>query len=56
MRSITKSLACAALCAAIAGIAPDLPDFRQFFDLVGMQDVRELEERYGVPEDTRLDY
>jgi 2-methylisocitrate lyase-like PEP mutase family enzyme len=41
---------------SIAGIAPDLPDFRQFFDLVGMQDVRALEERYGVPEDARLDY
>jgi 2-methylisocitrate lyase-like PEP mutase family enzyme len=41
---------------SIAGIAPDLPDFQQFFDLVGMQDVRALEERYGVPEGTRLDY
>lgn len=40
----------------IAGIAPQLPNFRDLFDLVGMQDVRELEERYGVPEDSRLDY
>lgn len=41
---------------SIAGIAPKLPDFRQFFDLVGMQDVRALEERYSVPEKSRLDY
>jgi 2-methylisocitrate lyase-like PEP mutase family enzyme len=41
---------------SIAGIAPQLPDFRQFFDLVGMQDIRALEERYGVPEDSRLGY
>lgn len=41
---------------SIAGIAPNLPDLRQFFDLVGMQDVRALEERYGVPEPSRLDY
>ncbi|HUG04303.1 MAG TPA: hypothetical protein VML92_07740, partial [Steroidobacteraceae bacterium] len=41
---------------SIAGIAPEMPDFRQFFDLVGMQEIRELEERYGVPEDSRLGY
>lgn len=41
---------------SVAGIAPDLPDFRQFFDLLGMQDVRALEERYGVPQDSRVDY
>jgi 2-methylisocitrate lyase-like PEP mutase family enzyme len=40
----------------IAEIAPELPDFRQFFDLVGMQDIRALEERYGVPGESRLDY
>ena len=40
----------------IAGIAPKLPDFRQFFDLLGLQEVRALEERYGVPDDRRVDY
>jgi len=40
----------------VAGIAPQLPDFRRFFDLVGMQDVRALEERYGVEDEKRLDY
>lgn len=41
---------------SIAGIAPGLPDFRQFFDLVGMQEVRDLEERYGVADEKRVDY
>lgn len=34
----------------VAGLAPKLPDFRQFFDLVGMQELRALEERYGTPD------
>ncbi|MEX2149732.1 MAG: oxaloacetate decarboxylase [Steroidobacteraceae bacterium] len=41
---------------SIAGIAAALPDFKQFFDLVGMQEIRALEERYGVPEESRLGY
>lgn len=40
----------------IAGIAPDVPSFQEFFDLVGMQDVRALEERYGVPDEARAGY
>ena len=40
----------------IAAIAPDVPSFQQFFDLVGMQEVRELEARYGVPENARAGY
>ncbi|MDF2813168.1 MAG: carboxyvinyl-carboxyphosphonate phosphorylmutase [Microvirga sp.] len=40
----------------IAGIAPNVPSFQEFFDLVGMQEVRELEERYGVPEAGRAGY
>lgn len=40
----------------IAAIAPHVPTFQQFFDLVGMQEVRELEERYGVPEEARANY
>jgi len=40
----------------IASIAPEVPSFQQFFDLVGMQDVRALEERYGVPEEARTNY
>jgi hypothetical protein len=41
---------------SIAGIETELPEFRQFFDLVGMKAVRDLEERYGVPEVKRVDY
>ena len=40
----------------IAGIAPSLPSFQDFFDLVGMQEVRELEARYGVPDEARAGY
>jgi 2-methylisocitrate lyase-like PEP mutase family enzyme len=40
----------------IASLAPHLPSFQQFFDLVGMQDVRAMEERYGVREEARTDY
>lgn len=40
----------------IASIAPDVPSFQEFFDLVGMQDVRALEARYGVPEAARTNY
>ncbi len=40
----------------IASIAPDVPSFQEFFDLVGMQEVRALEERYGVPEAARTNY
>ncbi|WP_210495501.1 isocitrate lyase/PEP mutase family protein [Microvirga antarctica] len=41
---------------SIASIAPQVPSFQEFFDLVGMQDVRELEERYGVPDAARAAY
>lgn len=40
----------------IASIAPSLPSFQEFFDLVGMQEVRALEARYGVPDDARANY
>ncbi len=40
----------------IASLAPQVPSFQEFFDLVGMQEVRALEARYGVPEKARTDY
>lgn len=40
----------------IASLAPSLPSFQDFFDLVGMQEVRALEERYGVPDNARTNY
>lgn len=40
----------------IAGLAPTLPSFQDFFDLVGMDEVRALEPRYGVPDAARTGY
>lgn len=40
----------------IASIASDVPSFQEFFDLVGMQEVRQLETRYGVPDKARVNY
>lgn len=41
---------------SIAAIAPQVMNFRQFFDTVRMKEVQELEARYGTSEDTRTDY
>lgn len=40
----------------IASLAPHLPSFQEFFDLVGMKEIQELEQRYGVPEAGRAAY
>jgi 2-methylisocitrate lyase-like PEP mutase family enzyme len=40
----------------IAGIAKDVPSFKDFFDLLGMPEVQDLEARYGVDEDARAKY
>jgi 2-methylisocitrate lyase-like PEP mutase family enzyme len=40
----------------IAGLAPQVPSFREFFDLVGMDEVQEIEARYGVEEAARAKY
>ncbi len=40
----------------IAGLAPQLPSFKEFFDLVGMDEVQEMEARYGVEESARAKY
>jgi 2-methylisocitrate lyase-like PEP mutase family enzyme len=40
----------------IAGLAPQVPSFKEFFDLVGMDEVQELEARYGVEESSRAKY
>ena len=33
-----------------------LPSFKEFFDLVGMDEVQEMEARYGVEESARAKY
>ena len=40
----------------IAGLAPQLPSFKEFFDLVGMDEVQEMEARYGVEDSARAKY
>lgn len=40
----------------IASLAPEVPSFQEFFDLVGMQEIRALEARYGVPDEARTNY
>jgi 2,3-dimethylmalate lyase len=41
---------------SIASLAPQLPSFKEFFDLVGMDEVQEMEARYGVEESARAKY
>lgn len=41
---------------SIAEAVPNVASFREFFDLVGMQEVRQLEARYAVSEASRIDY
>lgn len=41
---------------SIAGLAPQVPSFKEFFDLVGMDEVQEMEARYGVDESARAKY
>ena len=40
----------------IAGIAKEVPSFKEFFDLLGMPEVQEMEARYGVDEKSRAGY
>ena len=40
----------------IAGLAKEVPSFREFFDLLGMPEVQEMEARYGVSEEARAKY
>jgi 2-methylisocitrate lyase-like PEP mutase family enzyme len=41
---------------SIANVAREVPSFREFFDLLGMPEVQELEARYGVAESARAKY
>jgi len=41
---------------SIASLVPQVASFREFFDLMGMKDVQELEARYGVDEQSRVQY
>ena len=41
---------------SIADVAKRVISFTELFDLVGMREVQELEERYGVADDARARY
>jgi 2-methylisocitrate lyase-like PEP mutase family enzyme len=41
---------------SIASVAPEVTSFREFFDLMGMPEVQELEARYSVDEKARVRY
>ncbi len=41
---------------SIAGLANKITTFTELFDLVGMREVQELEQRYGVADNTRARY
>jgi 2-methylisocitrate lyase-like PEP mutase family enzyme len=41
---------------SIANVAREVPSFREFFDLLGMPEVQELEARYGVADSARAKY
>src|SRR5277367_3177424 len=41
---------------SIASLTNELPNFREFLDLMGMQEVETLEARYGVPDAARAKY
>jgi len=41
---------------SIASLVPQVASFKEFFDLMGMKDVQELEARYGVDEKSRVQY
>ena len=40
----------------VSHIVDDIASFREFFDLMGMKQVQEMEARYGIDEATRVDY
>jgi 2-methylisocitrate lyase-like PEP mutase family enzyme len=40
----------------VAHLVKDLASFTEWFDIVGMPEVRAIEERYGLPEEKRARY
>jgi len=40
----------------VTGILDRVATFRQFFDLLGMEEIQEMEERYAVSEDAKVGY
>ena len=56
IRAASEVLATLKETGTIASLAKDLPSFKEFFDLLGMPEVQELEARYGIDEKARVKY
>ena len=56
IRAASEVLATLKETGTIASIASEVPSFREFFDLLGMPEVQNLEARYGVEESSRAKY
>ena len=56
IRAASEVLATLKQTGSIAGVAREVPSFKEFFDLLGMAEVQELEARYGVAEGSRAKY
>ena len=54
--AIEKTLATLRQTGTVADIAPHITNFQQFFDLLGMREVQELEARFGVDNSHRVGY
>ncbi|OGA71620.1 MAG: carboxyvinyl-carboxyphosphonate phosphorylmutase [Betaproteobacteria bacterium RIFCSPLOWO2_12_FULL_65_14] len=56
IRAASQVLATLKETGTIASIAKDVPTFQEFFDLLGMPEVQDLEARYGIDEKARVKY
>ena len=56
IRAASEVLATLKESGTIASLAKDVPSFKEFFDLLGMPEVQELEARYGIDEKARVKY
>jgi 2-methylisocitrate lyase-like PEP mutase family enzyme len=56
IRAASEVLATLKETGSIASIASEVPSFKEFFDLLGMPEVQDLEARYGVEESSRAKY
>ena len=56
IRAANQVLATLKETGTIAGVAKEVPTFKEFFDLLGMPDVQALEASYGIDEGARVRY
>jgi len=56
IRAASQVLATLKETGTIAGVASEVPSFKEFFDLLGMPDIQALEASYGIDEGARVRY